>query len=122
MAATASCVMAIGRIVQSRPGRACRGPSRQGARPGRRGRRGENPLYLVDPAEVGAADEESRCAIAGSLPAWGIDRLQEVLTAVLAQNLKINVTAVGRGGSEKMQPKRLDAHSDGADRQLPGRQ
>ena len=27
-----------------------------GARPGRRGRRGENPLHLVDPAEVGAAD------------------------------------------------------------------
>jgi hypothetical protein len=41
---------------------------------------------------------------------------------VLAQNLKINVTAVGRGASEKMQPKQLDAHSDGADRQLPGRQ
>src|SRR4030088_1446647 len=55
-------------------GRACRGPSRQGARPGRRGRGGENPLYLVDPAEVGAADEESRCAVAGSLPAWGVDR------------------------------------------------
>ena len=37
-------------------GWACRGSSRQGARPRRRGRRGENPLHLVDPAEVGAAD------------------------------------------------------------------
>jgi hypothetical protein len=37
------------------------------------GRRGENPLHLVDPAEVGTADEEPRCAVAGSLPAWGID-------------------------------------------------
>ena len=54
--------------------RACRGPSRQSARPGRRGRRGENPLHLVDSAEVSAADEESRCAAAGSLPAWGVDR------------------------------------------------
>ena len=54
-------------------GGTCRGPSRQGARPGRRGRRGENPLHLVDPAEVGAADEEPRCAVAGSLPAWGVD-------------------------------------------------
>ena len=26
------------------------------------------------PAEVGAADEESRCAVAGSLPSWGVDR------------------------------------------------
>ena len=41
---------------------------------GRRGRRGENPLQLVDPAEMGAADEEFRCAVAGSLPAWGVDR------------------------------------------------
>src|ERR1700691_5294804 len=61
------------RAIQTGVG-ACRGPSRQGARPGRRGRGGENPLYLVDPAEVGAADEESRCAVAGSLPAWGVDR------------------------------------------------
>jgi hypothetical protein len=53
---------------------ACRGPSRQGARPGRGGRRGEDPLHLVDPAEVGAADEESRCAVAGSLPSWGVDQ------------------------------------------------
>src|SRR5258708_16358733 len=55
-------------------GWACRGPSREGARPGRRGRRGEDPLHLVDPAEVGAADEESRCAVAGSLPSWGVNR------------------------------------------------
>ena len=34
----------------------------------------ENPFHLVDPAEVGAADEESRCAVAGSLPSWGVDR------------------------------------------------
>src|SRR5215212_8399908 len=27
-----------------------------------------------DRAEVGAADEESRCAVAGSLPSWGVDR------------------------------------------------
>jgi hypothetical protein len=51
----------------------CRGPSRQCARPWRCGRRGENPLQLVDPAEVGAANEESRCAVAGPLPAWGVD-------------------------------------------------
>src|ERR1700759_1121712 len=54
-------------------GGARRGPSRQGARPGRRGRRGQNPLHLVDPAEVGAAGEKPRCAVAGSLPAWGVD-------------------------------------------------
>jgi hypothetical protein len=38
--------------------------------------------------------------------------------------LKISVTPVGsRTGREReMQPKQLDAHSDGADRQLPGRQ
>src|SRR5215471_12075646 len=41
---------------------------------GRRGGRGENPLHVVDPAEVGATDEESRCAVTGSLPAWGVDR------------------------------------------------
>src|SRR5262249_28972675 len=51
----------------------CRGRSRQGTRPGRRGRRGQNPLHFVDPAEVGAADEEPQCAVAGSLPAWGFD-------------------------------------------------
>ena len=51
-----------------------RGPSRQGARPGRGGRGGENPLQLVDPAEVGAADQEPRRAVAGSLPARGVDR------------------------------------------------
>ena len=61
------------RAIQTGVG-ACRGPSRQGTRPGRRGRRGENPLQLVDPAEMGAADEEPRCAVAGSLPAWGVDR------------------------------------------------
>src|SRR6186997_2145260 len=55
-------------------GRACRGPSRQGTRPGRGGRRGEDPLHLVDPAEVGAKDEEPRCAVAGSLPARSVDR------------------------------------------------
>ena len=54
-------------------GGACRGPSRQGARPEGRGCRGENLLHLVDPAEVGAADEEPRCVVAGSLPAWGVD-------------------------------------------------
>src|SRR5207244_13463391 len=47
---------------------------------GRCGRRGENPLQLVDPAEVGAADEESRCAVTGSLPAWGVDRQQRIET------------------------------------------
>ena len=38
--------------------------------------------------------------------------------------LKINVMAVGRGTSRNVQSslRRLDAHSDGADRQLPGRQ
>ena len=35
--------------------------------------------------------------------------------------LEISVTAVGWGASGSMQPKRLDAHSDGADRQPPGR-
>src|SRR4029077_8789510 len=67
-------------------GGARRGPSRQGTRPGRRGRRGENPLHLVDPAEVGAADEEPRCAVAGSLPAWGVDwRLPGSLRRPLGQ-------------------------------------
>ena len=55
-------------------GRACRGQARQGARPGRGGRGGKNPLQLVDPAEMGAADQESRCAVAGSLFARGVDR------------------------------------------------
>src|ERR1700721_1562825 len=73
MAATVSCAMAMGRIGQSKPGWGLSRSLRQGARPGRRGRRGENPLHLVDPAEVGAADEEPRCAVAGSLPAWGVD-------------------------------------------------
>src|SRR5436190_18454818 len=54
--------------------RACRGSSRQGPRPGRRGRGGEDPLHLVDPAEVGAADEESRRAVACSLLTRGVDR------------------------------------------------
>ena len=38
------------------------------------GRGGEDPLYLGDPAEMGAADEEPRRAVAGSLPARNIDR------------------------------------------------
>ena len=50
-------------IAQSRPGSGVSGPSRQGARPVRYGRRGENALYLIDSAEVGAADEESRSQI-----------------------------------------------------------
>src|SRR6202045_4954217 len=54
--------------------RACRGSSRQGPRPGRGRRGGEDPLHLVDSAEVGAADEESRRAVAGSLLARGVDR------------------------------------------------
>ena len=32
------------------------------------------PLHLVDSAEVGAANEEPRCAVAGSLPAGSVDR------------------------------------------------
>jgi hypothetical protein len=80
--------MAMGRIVQSRPGRACRGPSRQGARPGRRGRRGENPRHLVDPAEVGAADEKSLDALLPVLYLRGVSTgaFQEVLTALLGTN------------------------------------
>src|SRR5438445_1945353 len=54
--------------------RACRGSSRQGPRPGRGRPGGEDPLHLVDSAEMGAADENSRRAVAGSLPARGIDR------------------------------------------------
>jgi hypothetical protein len=89
--------MAMGRIVQSRPGRACRGPSRQGARPGRRGRRGENPRHLVDPAEVGAADEKSLDALLPVLYLRGVSTgaFQEVLTALLgkdAPNLSPAVT------------------------------
>jgi hypothetical protein len=47
--------------------------SPKGARPGRRGHRGENPFFLGDPAEMGAADEEPRRPVADSLPARGID-------------------------------------------------
>jgi hypothetical protein len=47
----------------------CRGAARQSARPGRRGRGGQNPLHLGDPSEVGAADQEPRRTIADSLPA-----------------------------------------------------
>src|SRR5258708_7875985 len=43
--------------------RACRGSSRQGPRPGRGRRAGEDPLHLLDPAEVGAAHQESRRAL-----------------------------------------------------------
>ena len=76
----------MGRIAQSRLGSGLSKSVAPGARPRRRGRRGEDdPLHLVDPAEVGAADEESRCAVAGSLPAWGVDRrFQEVLTGLWA--------------------------------------
>src|SRR6266536_2975534 len=35
---------------------------------------GENSLHLVNPAEMGAADEVSRRAAASSLPAGGVDR------------------------------------------------
>jgi hypothetical protein len=63
MAAIASCVMAMGRIAQSRPGSDL---SRSVAP--------RCATYLVDPAKVGAAGEESRCAVAGSLPAWSVDR------------------------------------------------
>ena len=56
----------VGCIAPSRPGLGLASPSRQGTRPRRHGRRGEDPLHLVDPAEVGAADEESRCAVASS--------------------------------------------------------
>src|SRR5580704_2151900 len=55
-------------------GWASRGPARQGARPGRSRCGGENPLHLIDPAEVGAADQEPRCAVTDSLPARGVDR------------------------------------------------
>ena len=52
------------------------------------------------------------------------DGISDEELAVLAQNLKIIVTAVRAwtGTSGNMRPKLLDAHSDGADRQLPGRQ
>jgi hypothetical protein len=46
-------------------GWACRGSSRQGARPRRRGRRGENPLMAVSfhcPKEAGSITRD-RCAI-----------------------------------------------------------
>ena len=83
------------RIVPSRPWPAsrnpdrdwaCRGPSRQGARPGRRGR-GEDPLHLVDPAEVGAADEGFD-ALLPVLYLRGVSTgdFQEVLTALLGKN------------------------------------
>src|SRR5260370_40334638 len=41
-------------------------------RPGRGRLGGEDPLHLVDSAEVGAAAEESRRAVAGYLPARGV--------------------------------------------------
>ena len=68
-------------------GGACRGPSRQGARPGRRGRRGENLLHLVDPAEVGAADEEPRWALLPVLYLRGVSTgdFQEALAALLGK-------------------------------------
>ena len=49
-------------------------PMRQGARQGGGRRGGENPLHLVDSAEVGAADQKPRRAVADSLPARGINR------------------------------------------------
>ena len=72
MAATVSC--AVCRIEQSKPRWGPFEVPRAKVRDRGEGRRGENPLHLVDPAEVGTADEEPRCAVAGSLPAWGIDR------------------------------------------------
>jgi ABC-type uncharacterized transport system substrate-binding protein len=48
---------------------------------------------------------------------------QDAAHTVLAQNLKLGVTAVGRRESWKIkEPKRLDAHSDGVDGRLPGTQ
>src|SRR5262245_52640585 len=73
MAAIVSCAMAMGRIGPSKPGW---GLSRSVApryATGATWGRGQNSFHLVDPAEVGAADEEPRCAVAGSLPAWGVD-------------------------------------------------
>jgi hypothetical protein len=49
-------------------------PMRQGARQGGGRRGGENPLHLADPAEVGAADQKPRRAVADSLSARGVDR------------------------------------------------
>ena len=65
----------------------CRGPARQGARPGRRCRGGENSLHLVDPAEVGATDEESRRAVP-VLYMRGVSTgdFQEALTALLGKD------------------------------------
>ena len=61
--------------------RACRGPSRQSARPGRRGRRGENPLQW-------ARRTKSLDALLPVLYLRGVSTgdFQEVLTALLGKN------------------------------------
>jgi hypothetical protein len=68
---------------RARAGRA----SRQCARSGRWAQRRRTASHLVDPAEVGAADEEPRCAVAGPLPAWvSTGDFQKVLTALLGKD------------------------------------
>jgi len=52
---------------------------RQGHGPHRAIQTGIGPVEVRrakvhDRGDVGAADEESRCAVAGSLPSWGVDR------------------------------------------------
>src|SRR5712671_5402671 len=57
MVATASCVTAMGRIARSRPASGLSRFVAARSATGRRRRGGEDALHLVDPAEVGAADE-----------------------------------------------------------------
>src|SRR5712671_6590403 len=64
----------MGRIARSRPASGLSRFVAARSATGRRRRGGEDALHLVDPAEVGAADEESRRAVACSLLARGVDR------------------------------------------------
>ena len=68
-------------------GRSCGGPSRQDARPRRRARGGEDPFFLGDPAEMGAADEEPGRAACqfSTCVAVSTGDFQEALGALLGQ-------------------------------------
>ena len=83
------------RTIQTGVG-ACRGPSRQGARSACR-QGSENPLQLVDPAEVGAADEEPRrfcrLSICAAFPPATFRRRSTALLGQDAPNLSPAVIA-----------------------------
>jgi hypothetical protein len=79
------------------------------------------PLRSVEACALGALRSVAEAVGRDDFSALGRTVLPGRKADVLSL-LEISVTAVGWGVSRSMQPKWLDAHSDGADRQPPGRQ